>query len=99
MVNEPPTFSYGSSINVWLVTDEEDDIREVGVTGHGDSPTCRRVSGQVMSMFMGKEREPDDLFVAGAAHMVDRGDDREKLRLSGCRPSRSTSRPRMRCAR
>jgi len=82
MVSEPPAFSYGSSINVWLVTDEGGDIREVGVSGHGDSPTCRRVSGQVMGMFMGKEREPDDLFVAGAAHMVDRGDNKTRLRLA-----------------
>jgi tetratricopeptide (TPR) repeat protein len=81
MVSEPPTFSYGSSINVWLLTGEDGQIREVGVTGHGDSPTCRRVSGQVMGMFIGKEREPDDLFVAGAAHMVDRGDKEAKLRL------------------
>ena len=81
MMNAPPTFSYGSSINVWLVTDHKNIIREVAVTGHGDSATCRRVSGRVMSMFLDKQREPDDLFVAGAAHMTDRGNEARKRKL------------------
>lgn len=74
MMLQPPAFSYGSSINIWLMTDKDKQIREISVTGHGDSPTCRRVSGMVMSTFFEKYREPDDLFVAGAAHLVNRGD-------------------------
>src|ERR1041384_7517175 len=54
MMSQPPTFSYGSSINIWFVTDKQERLREVAVTGHADSPTCRRVSGQVMSMFLKK---------------------------------------------
>lgn len=81
MMNEPPTFSYGSSINIWLITDDEDTIREIAVTGHGDSPTCRRISGKVMGMFLDKQREPDDLFVAGAAHMTDRGNEARRRKL------------------
>jgi hypothetical protein len=71
---QPPAFSYGSSINIWLLVDENNRTREIAVTGHGDSPTCRRVSGQVMTMFLEKNREPEDFFVAGAAHLIDRGD-------------------------
>jgi hypothetical protein len=81
MMSEPPAFSYGSSINVWIVKDEARKIREIAVTGHGDSPTCRRVSGQVMSMFLEKHKEPGDLFVAGAAHMVDRGSTERRQQL------------------
>lgn len=81
MMNEPPTFSYGSSINIWLVTDKEDAVREVALTGHGDTVTCRRVSGKVMGMFLDKQREPDDLFVAGAAHMTDRGNAARRRKL------------------
>ncbi|HEX8290958.1 MAG TPA: hypothetical protein VF570_04330, partial [Pyrinomonadaceae bacterium] len=78
---QPPAFSYGSSINVWLLVDERMQTREIAVTGHGDSPTCRRVSGQVMTMFLEKNREPEDLFVAGAAHLVDRGDSSKQRAL------------------
>jgi len=78
---QPPTFAYGSSINVWLLEDEEGRTREIAVTGHGDSPTCRRVSAQVMTMFLEKNREPEDLFVAGAAHLIDRGDSSKRLLL------------------
>lgn len=78
---QPPAFSYGSSINVWLFVDEKLRTREIAVTGHGDSPTCRRVSGQVMTMFLEKNREPEDLFVAGAAHLIDRGDSSKRLLL------------------
>lgn len=78
MMVQPPAFSYGSSINIWVVRDgqgEKSTIREVAVTGHADSPTCRHVSGMVMSTFLErKRREPDDLFVAGAAHLVNQGD-------------------------
>lgn len=81
LIIQPPTFSYGSSINVWLLQDEEGRTREIAVTGHGDSPTCRRVSGQVMTMFLEKNREPEDLFVAGAAHLIDRGDSIKRLNL------------------
>ena len=73
MMIQPPAFSYGSSINVWLLKDSLRRTREIAVTGHGDSATCRRVSGQVMTMFLKKNKEPEDLFVAGAAHLVDRG--------------------------
>jgi hypothetical protein len=86
MMIQPPAFSYGSSINVWLLKDEDGRTREIAVTGHGDSPTCRRVSGQVMTMFLEKNREPEDLFVAGAAHLVDRGD-YSKRELLGQRES------------
>jgi hypothetical protein len=79
---QPPAFSYGSSINVWLFEDEKKQTREIAVTGHGDAPTCRRVSGQVMTMFLEKNREPDDLFVAGAAHLIDRGDPSNRLLLT-----------------
>jgi hypothetical protein len=74
MMIQPPAFSYGSSINVWILKDQANKTREIAVTGHADSATCRRVSGQVMSLFLKKEREPEDLFVAGAAHLVDHGD-------------------------
>src|SRR5205085_8304975 len=74
MMIQPPAFSYGSSINVWVLKDDSGQTREIAVTGHGDSPTCRRVSGQVMSMFLEKHKEPEDLFVAGAAHLVDHSD-------------------------
>lgn len=79
MMIQPPTFSYGSSINVWVLKDESKQIREIAVTGHADSATSRRVSSQVMSLFFDKRHEPEDLFVAGAAHLVDHGDlgDRE----------------------
>lgn len=73
MMMQPPAFSYGSSINVWVLKDEFRQIREIAVTGHADSSTCRRVSSQVMSLFFDKEKEPEDLFVAGAAHLVDHG--------------------------
>jgi hypothetical protein len=49
MMIQPPAFSYGSSINVWILKDKADEMREIAVTGHADSATCRRVSGQVMS--------------------------------------------------
>src|SRR6185369_3766466 len=80
MVREPPAFSYGSSINIWFARDNG-LIREIGVTGHGDSPTCRWVSGQVMGLFLEKQTEIDDLFVAGAAHIVDRADQENRQRL------------------
>lgn len=81
MMLEPPTFNYGSSINVWLAKNNLGEIREVAVTGHGDSATCRRVSAQVMAMLMGKTELPEDLFVAGAAHIIDKGDNEKKLKL------------------
>lgn len=76
MMVQPPTFNYGSSINIWVIVEGEGKdkkIREIEVTGHGDSPTCRRVSGMIMNMLLDKFREPDDMFVAGAAHLIDRG--------------------------
>jgi hypothetical protein len=85
MMSQPSAFSYGSSINVWLVADDNADgkmqIREVGVTGHGDSPTCRHVSAQVLGMLIDKNRETEDLFVAGAAHLVDSGDPAQRAAL------------------
>ncbi len=81
MMIQPPAFSYGSSINVWLLKDRLGRTREIAVTGHGDSATCRRVSGQVMTMFLEKNKEPEDLFVAGAAHLVDRGDSAKRKLL------------------
>jgi hypothetical protein len=81
MMVQPPAFSYGSSINIWLFKDKSHQTREIAVTGHADSATCRRVSGQVMSLFLEKNTEPEDLFVAGAANMVDRGDPAKKQGL------------------
>jgi hypothetical protein len=78
MMIQPPAFSYGSSINVWLLKDRTNKTREIAVTGHADSATCRRVSGQVMSLFMDKTKEPEDLFVAGAALLVDRGNENKR---------------------
>lgn len=81
MMIQPPAFSYGSSINVWLLEDRFGQTREVAVTGHGDSATCRRVSSQVITMFVKKNPEAEDLFVAGAAHLVDHGNSSNKVQL------------------
>jgi hypothetical protein len=81
MMLEPPSFIYGSSITLWTVRDDDNQIREIMVTGHADSTTCRRVSGLVMGSFLEKNRESEDFFVAGAAHLVDSGSAQQRAEL------------------
>jgi hypothetical protein len=74
MMIQPPAFSYGSSINIWILKDKSGRTREIAETGHADSATCRRVSSQLMSLFLEKNKEAEDLVVAGASHFVDHGE-------------------------
>lgn len=74
MMIQPPAFSYGSSINIWILKDKSGRTREIAETGHADSATCRRVSSQLISLFLEKNKEAEDLVVAGASHFVDHGE-------------------------
>jgi tetratricopeptide (TPR) repeat protein len=79
---EPASFIYGSSIHLWVYRDSDGKIREVAVTGHADSPTCREMTARIFNTYLEKEDEPEDLFVAGAARLVQKQDKGllEKLR-------------------
>jgi hypothetical protein len=70
MMAQPPSYSYGSSINVFVYEDERRQIREVHVLGHADSDTCRKASSLVATAIVEKGYDTRDLFVAGAGRVV-----------------------------
>lgn len=70
MLEEPPSFIYGSSIHVWIYTDNDGIVREIAVTGHADSRTCGLMTGLFFNTYLNKYTEPDDFFVAGAGRLV-----------------------------
>jgi hypothetical protein len=70
MMAQPPSYSYGSSINVFVYEDDTRQIREVHVLGHADSDTCRKASSLVATAILEKGYDTRDLFVAGAGRVV-----------------------------
>jgi len=75
MIEEPPSYIYGSSIDIWSYYDSENEIvREIGVTGHADSRTCRITSGLFFNTYLQKYADENDFFVAGAGRLVNQID-------------------------
>src|SRR5947199_2289450 len=81
VVAQPPSYIYGSSINLWLYTDPDGEIQEIEETGHADSSTCSQVSSLLFNTILQKNPEDGDLAVAGSARLVRHEDTalREKL--------------------
>ena len=78
MIAEPPAFIFGSSIDVWVYYDEKRAPREIAVTGHADSETCRKMSRLLFNTLLQKQTAPQDVLVAGAGWLVN--DDKEETR-------------------
>jgi hypothetical protein len=81
MLQEPGSSVYGTSINIWAYRGADKPFDQVVVTGHADSSTCRNVSGLLYNAFLQKNREPEDLLVAGTGLLkkTDDPDRRGKL--------------------
>lgn len=70
MVSQPPSYAYGSSINVFVYRSDDNAIKEIAILGHADSDTCSRASGAVAEAIFEKPRDPQDFFIAGAGRLV-----------------------------
>jgi hypothetical protein len=66
----PPSSVYGSSIHVWIYRGDDNQVREIAVTGHANGPTCREMTARVFNTYLEKQEDGDDLFVAGAARLI-----------------------------
>lgn len=69
MIRQPASYTYGSSINVFIFDDDNGFPREIVVLGHADSETCKKASGFVATALLQKEPDARDLFVAGAGRI------------------------------
>jgi hypothetical protein len=72
MLEEPPSFINGTSIDIWLYTDNEGILREIADTGHAETRTCRLISGLLFNTYLRKYEEPEDFCVAGAGRLVNK---------------------------
>ena len=67
LLSEPPGFSYGSTIDLWVYSDSEGSISEVAVTGHADSRTCLAASSTLFTTMLQKLPQEDDEALGQAA--------------------------------
>ncbi len=70
MLAQPPSYLYGSSINIFIYRDDADQIREIDETGHADSDTCAQASGLIAGAMLAKARTDGDFFNAGSARLI-----------------------------
>ena len=70
MLNEPPTSIYGSTIDVFLYQDTEQNLREITISGHADSITCGATSGSFASALMYSNAREGDFLLSGAGRMA-----------------------------
>ena len=75
MMAQPPTYAYGSSINVFVFLDDQDRTQELVITGHADSDTCRKASALIATALFNKPANPADFLMAGSARIVRNRDD------------------------
>jgi hypothetical protein len=82
MIAQPPTYAYGSSINVYAFRDDS-GVQEIVVVGHADSDTCRRASALIANALLKKPHRDGDFLVAGSARLVRRENPTETEKLLG----------------